>query len=373
MTRLTTPSPARRTLAAVATAILVFAAVASALLLRPEAYDARIGLLAVPRTAPAAAERADFGVVVANSLPALVEVAHSTSAASSAAARVPGAPDDPGTITKGVTVELVPASGLARLTVRAEDPEVAAGLASALADELVQANLLSPTAALRVLDPMPTVQQASPDVPMAVGLALAAAVVAAAATLGAATLWWPHPTRRLRRLLGEAGVGHSVALIRDDGAAEGLAELRLVRETAGRPLRLVASEPPLNVAVARLSDALDLDPARFTDARRVAVGLVTHPAATLETLRAAIGALPDPHEVVAVILSDDRAGTHSPGSDHRPSAERAAGGRHATRTADAGLPQDDTVAEDAVAGDTVAGKTVAGRTVAGDTTPASAR
>ncbi|MDV8002534.1 hypothetical protein [Rhodococcus sp. IEGM 1408] len=368
MNRFTKHWLTRRVLAAVVTAVIVFGAVAAGLLLRPEAYDARIGLLAVPRTTPASAERPDFGVVVANSLPALVEVAHSASAISSAAARVPDAPDDPSAITDGVTLELVPASGLARLTVRSGDPDVAAGLANELAGELVQANLLSPAATLRVLDPVPTVQQASPDLLLAVGLALTAGVVAGAAALGAAVLWWPHPTRRIRRLLGEAGVGHAVAVISDDGSGEALETLRLLQETAGRPLRLVVSEPQLVDAAARISDALDLTPVPVADERRIAVGIVTHIAATPGSLRAAVGTLPDPHEVVAVILSDGRAGdessgesrtgadrnaesdpspeftrvpaTHHPESDSRPPADRPAAGRHATGTTDAERPPD---------------------------------
>lgn len=303
----------RRVVAAVLTFVVVFGAVIAALLLRPAAYDARIGLLAVPRTIPAETERADFGVVVANSLPALVEVAHSTSAVSSAAERVPGAPADPRAIAEGVTVELVPASGLARLTVRAGDPDVAAGLAGELANNLVRANLLSPAAALRVLDPVPTVQQASPDLPLAVGLALAAGVIAGSAVLGAAALWWPHPRRRLRRLLGEAGVGHAVAVVDDDASVGGPEELRLLRESVGRPLRLVASEPRFVATAARLSDALGLQPVSPADERRIAIGLVTHLAAGPGELRSAIGALPDPREVVAVILADPDAAPDSPG------------------------------------------------------------
>ncbi|KAA0919368.1 hypothetical protein [Dietzia sp. ANT_WB102] len=361
MNRLTKHWLTKRVSAAAVTALIVFAAVAAALLLRPDAYDARIGLLAVPRTTPAAAERADFGVVVANSLPAVIEVAHSVSTVTAAASRVPGAPADPSTIIENVTVDIIPASGLARLTVRGEDPDVAAGLATELAAELVQANLLSPTAALRVLDPVPTVKHASPDLLLAAGLAAAAGVTAGAAALGAATLWWPRPERRLRRLLEEAGIGHAVVVIHDDGSTDGLGTLRLLRETVGRPLRLVASEPQLVDAAARLSDTLSLESAPINDDRRVAVGLVTHSAAPPEPLRATVGSLPDPHEIVAVILSDDGTRDEADGgprtgsernlnsdagpvanrqaeSTRRASTELTGVGRHASRTDAAGRP-----------------------------------
>ncbi|WP_010539680.1 hypothetical protein [Dietzia alimentaria] len=323
MNRPTTHWLTKRVTAALATALIVFLAVAAALLVRGDAYDARIGLLAVPGATPSAAETADFGVVVANSLPALIEVAHSASALTAAAERVPGAPGDPTEIAEDVTVELVPASGLARLTVRAENPDVAAGLASELADELVQAELLSPTADLRVLDPVPTVRHASPDLLLALGIAVVAGVICGVAALGAATLWWPRPARRLRRLLADSGTGHPVVMVDDDGSVDSLKQLRLLRATVGRPLRLVATEPQLADAAARLADALSLDPAPVTDKRRIAVGLVTNSRADSAVLRAAIGSLPDPREIVAVILSGEEANPEEARGEAEPNESAA--------------------------------------------------
>ncbi|MGI9587312.1 MAG: hypothetical protein ACR2MR_03795 [Dietzia maris] len=323
MNRPTTHWLTRRVAAALATALIVFLAVAAALLVRSDAYDARIGLLAVPEATPSTAETADFGVVVANSLPAVIEVAHSASVLTAAAERVPGAPGDPTEIAEDVTVELVPASGLARLTVRAENPEVAAGLAVELADELVQAELLSPTAGLRVLDPVPTVRRASPDLLLGFGVAVVAGAIGGVAALGAATLWWPRPARRLRRLLEDAGIGHPVVMVADDGSVDSLEQLRLLRETVARPLRLVATEPQLADAAARLADELALEPAPVTDKRRIAVGLVTRSSADSAALRAAIGSLPDHREIVAVILSDEHADPEETRDDGEPDESAA--------------------------------------------------
>lgn len=171
-------------------------------------------------------------------------------------------------------------------------------------------------------------------------------------------------------------MGHDVVVIRGDGSDDGLEELRLLRGTAGRPLRLVAAEPRLVDVAARLSAALDLEPVEDTTDRRVAVGLVMNSAATSGALRTAIGPLPDPREIVAVILSDGaavdgstgefpvdddgdaesdpgpeiphRRGNHRPGS-HRsepgsqPSAHRPTVARlesDASDTADSGRPDD---------------------------------
>ncbi|MBY8851355.1 hypothetical protein K7G98_24655, partial [Saccharothrix sp. MB29] len=126
-------------------ALLVAAAVLLAVEVRGEEYESRVGLLA----GPAAAEpgTAGFGEVVALSLPALVELARSPSVLSATA-------DELGTTTEElasrVSVELVPASGLARLSVRAPTAEQAALAAGRVARAVVDADLLAPAARLRL-------------------------------------------------------------------------------------------------------------------------------------------------------------------------------------------------------------------------------
>ncbi|MGW5749160.1 hypothetical protein ACWEVN_47625, partial [Amycolatopsis sp. NPDC003861] len=159
----------------VVVALLVGALVLVVGLTRGAEYQGRVSLLA----APAAADGAPYGEVVSLALPAVVELARSPSVLA-AAAPVSGYSADE--LAGHVAVELVPASGLARLSVRAPSAEQAGAAAMALGKAMIDADLLAPAGKLRTLDARPDVVTVAPDVPLVGGLALVGAVAAGLAT-----------------------------------------------------------------------------------------------------------------------------------------------------------------------------------------------
>jgi capsular polysaccharide biosynthesis protein len=254
--------------------------------LRDDEYEARVSLLATP-----AGEASQFGEVVALSLPAVVEVAQSPSVLAEAARTGTSAED----LAGGVSVELVPASGLARVTVRAASGERAAKAATAIARSVIAANLLAPAGTLRLLDDRPDVTQVAPDRPLGVGLALAVAVLAGIAT---AALWHVRPGNGVRAALNAAGVHHPVATAKADDPALP-ARLTALCTAAARPARVVAVVPALTKDAAGLARRMGVKP----EGTGTAVIAMTPSGRRQDELSRVAGVLPEDAVLVAVVLS----------------------------------------------------------------------
>ena len=295
-------------------ALVVEAAVLLTFGLRSPEFEGRIGLVASPTSVPSdtAGAQAQFGEVVSLGLPALVELARSPSVLQTAAAAVPGAPA-PAELAEDVTVELVPASGLARVSVRADSAERAATLtramATAMIEAMIEADILAPVAQLRILDSQADVRQVSPDWPLAIGLALTAAVMAGVAVATARHVLWPPAVAAdsaLQQALSGAGCRRPVAILR--GEDPGLASrIWALQQAAARPVRVVAVGPGLSGRVESLSRELSTGGAAMQvngDAARAGVVVVMdgHHSRP-EELTATVSALPLASVLVAVVIA----------------------------------------------------------------------
>ncbi|CAL9416637.1 hypothetical protein SUDANB95_01760 [Actinosynnema sp. ALI-1.44] len=261
--------------------VLVGAVVVVATAFSGEEYQARVSLLAGP-------QGPQYGEVVALSLPALVEVARSPAVVGKA-----------GTSAERVSVELVPASGLARLSVRAPAAGQASNEAAAVAAAVVEADLLAPAGKLRVLD-APAVARVAPDWPLAIGLALVAAVVAGAAVAVVRHLRGTRAVDGVRAALASAGVRHPVAVVPDDDPAL-VERLTVLCATARRPVRVVPVVPELAGRADELAEALPDKAAEPADG--VALVAVVPRDGGREELASVVGARPADTTVVAVVLA----------------------------------------------------------------------
>jgi capsular polysaccharide biosynthesis protein len=188
-------------LAAGATLALVLAL----LLTRDPLYQARIGIVATP-VADGTAEGPEYGAVVSSIMPALPEVAVSTPVLDRLAGRLPEL--DAATLSESVAVELVPASGVARVTVTGDSPEAATAILRAVVDEIVGSNLLAPVGTFTVLgDVGAEPAQVGPDPLLAGGLGVLAAVVVGLLAVAAVQVLRP----RLLTVADVEQVVHSVA------------------------------------------------------------------------------------------------------------------------------------------------------------------
>ncbi|MDQ7807320.1 hypothetical protein Q5425_26590 [Amycolatopsis sp. A133] len=275
----------------VAAALLVGALVLIVGLTRDAEYQGRVSLLA----GPAAADGAPYGEVVSLALPALVELARSPSVLQAAAPASGYSPDE---LAGHVSVELVPASGLARLSVRAATAEQAGATATALGKAMIDADLLAPAGKLRTLDPRPEVVAVAPDKPLVTGLALVAAIAAALATAAVRRLTpgaaGPGP---VRRALVAAGVHRPVAVLHEDDPATG-DRLAVLCRAAGRPVRVLPVAPELSETAAKLAAGL---PEEQGDGASV-VAVATAGRHQGE-LTAAVAVLPADAVLVAVVLA----------------------------------------------------------------------
>jgi len=301
-------SSSRRTAECALVGLVVGALVLVVGMLRPDDFQGRVSLLAEPVAAAEPGTTAQYGEVVSLGLPALVELSRSPSVVQ-AAAGVSGY--TPTELAKHVSVELVPASGLARLSVRATTEEKAGATASAIAKSLVDANLLAPVGRLRVLDGKPDVVQVAPDRLLSTGLALAAAVMAAVAMAVVQRLRTARGQENVRKALAAAGTTHPVltADVADPALADRLAVLC---RASGRSPRVVAVAPDLVERAEELSDRLVLaHPSRVlvpdlgnrhTREPGDAVVVLAHRGVG-DDLTAALGVLPEDAVLVAVVLA----------------------------------------------------------------------
>lgn len=285
-------------------AVLTGGGVLLATELAGEEYEGRVSLVAGPLAATGGAIP-QYGEVVALTFPALVELARSPTVLRTAAAETGASAAD---LAEGVSVELVPASGLARLAVRGPSPGLARAAAGAIARAVIKADLLAPAAALRLLDEHPDVIRVAPDRPLGLGLALAGAA-AAGVTVGA--------LRHLRRTSDDAAVRvaleprHPVVTLRAD--EDDLPErLALLCAVAGRPPRVVAVAADLTATARTLAErvarqATGEPPEASVEASAVegsAVVAVTRAGQRRQDQLAAVaGVLPASSALVAVVLA----------------------------------------------------------------------
>lgn len=255
-------------------------------------YEARVGLLATPAT-PVTGTTAQYGEVVSLTLPALVEVARSPSVLHTAAA---GTGMSAAELGEHVAVELVPASGLARLSVRGESAAQAGAAAIALARSVIGEDLLAPTGTLRLLDTRPDVTQVAPDRPLGAGLALAAAVVAGMAVAGFCHVHRPG-NAAVRSALVAAGVHHPVATARA-GEPDLPERLSTLCAAAARSPRVVAVVPALAGEASALAERMTVD--RPTVGTAV-IALTRR--GRQDDLAAVIGALPPDNVLLGVVLA----------------------------------------------------------------------
>ncbi|MFI9009110.1 hypothetical protein ACIGNX_17975 [Actinosynnema sp. NPDC053489] len=276
-------------------ALLVAAVVVVAVEVAGKQYESRVGVLAVPATGdPEQPLEASFGEVVALSLPALVEVSRSPSVLRGPATDLGTTPDD---LARRVSVELVPASGLARLSVRAETPDRSAQAALRIAQAVVDADLLAPVARLRLLD-RPETTRVAPDRPLAYGLALIAGVLAGLVAHAVGHLRRTRPRDLVRAALTAGGVRRPVAVLPDDDPD--LAQrLALLCEAAARPARVVAVVPALADRAEELAAELPDKTGEPADGDSVIA--VVPGGGPQEELATVVGALPATATVVAVV------------------------------------------------------------------------
>lgn len=147
------------------------------LLTRPASYSARMGLVAAPTATTAEGNPVDYGAVVSMTMQALPELAVSDSTIDAIGEAVPEAPSATD-LRNAITVELVPSSGVARITITAGDRDQATAMLDVLVAQIRKADLLAPVATLEPIGSTPTVQEVSRDPRLALGLGLIAGTLA---------------------------------------------------------------------------------------------------------------------------------------------------------------------------------------------------
>lgn len=268
-------------LAAVAAGALVLLAVAS----RDAVTEGRLALLATP----SAPDSAHFGEITSLATPAVVQLVRSPSVLEAAAKQAGTSPER---LAEAISVELVPASGVARISVRADSAEHAAKAVSSVAQAVIDADLLAPAARFRLVDPRPETAAVSPDWRLGTGLALVAAVIAgvAAGTLRRGTT--------ARSALARAGIDHPVVVTRDDDPA--LTErLTALCVAAARPVRVLAASPELAGRAEEIARSLPDKASEPADGTAV-VAVADRRG---RDLAPALAVLPESSVVVAVVLA----------------------------------------------------------------------
>lgn len=173
----------RALLPAIAAGIGVLALVLLVLLTRPVSYDARIGLVASPKVTGQGMPSDYYGAVVSLTMQALPELAVSDGTLTAIRAAVPQAPSV-AELRTSITVELVPGSGVARVSVVARERATAVSMLNALITEIQRADLLAPAAELEAIGAGgPTTQIVERDPLLALGLGLVGGLIASLITV----------------------------------------------------------------------------------------------------------------------------------------------------------------------------------------------
>ncbi|MGI5501403.1 hypothetical protein [Lentzea sp. CA-135723] len=269
-------------------AVLVGAAVLAAVAMRDGVAEGRLTLLATP----AAPDSAQFGEVTSLAAPAVVQLVRSPSVLDAAAKAAQTSPER---LADAIAVELVPASGVARISVRADSADHAGKAVTAVTQAVIDADLLAPAAKFRLLDPRPETSQVSPDLRLATGLALVAAVIAGVAVFALRRL----RSNPVRASLATAGITHPVVVADDDDPA--LTErLTTLCVAAARPVKVLAASPELRERAEKL--ALSLPDKASEPAEGTAVIAVTS-REKRDDLAPALAVLPASAVLVAVVLA----------------------------------------------------------------------
>jgi capsular polysaccharide biosynthesis protein len=283
--------------------VLVFVAVLAGVLTAPVSYQGSVGMVARPAAGTDAVISGDvtstgYGEVVSLALPALPELATSPTLLAGVASEVPGAPT-PDALRPDVSVELVPGSGVARVSVRNDDPDVAAGLTEALARRIQDAAPLAPAGTLSAVDSRAVVTEVSPGTVTGGALALLAGLVAAAAV---AALLLPR-----RRAVPHAALLRAVTAT----GREPVAVLDVTDPVLRERLRLLAGDTVPRVVAA--GPGLE-DPARALAAdvgspvgagladRRPVVAVADRRRTSTDDLAGTVAALPGDVDLLAVVL-----------------------------------------------------------------------
>ncbi|MDX3662234.1 hypothetical protein PV646_33440 [Streptomyces sp. ID05-26A] len=271
-------------------AVLVGAAVLLAVAMRDGVTEGRLTLLATP----SAPDSAQFGEVTSLAAPAVVQLVRSPSVLEVAAKAAGTTPDR---LADAIAVELVPASGVARISVRADSVAHASSAVTAVAQAVIEADLLTPAAKFRLVDPLPETTQVSPDWRLATGLALVAAVIAGVAVVA---------LRRLRgnvvgAALSTAGIRHPVVVAADDDP-DLTSRLASLCAAAARPVRVLPVSPSLVERAEELARALPDKASEPADGTAV-IAVASSDRARRNDLATALAVLPASSVLVAVVLA----------------------------------------------------------------------
>ncbi|MGW6444079.1 hypothetical protein [Lentzea sp. NPDC055074] len=271
-------------------AVLVGGAVLLAVALRDGVTEGRLTLLATP----SAPDSAQFGEVTSLAAPAVVQLVRSPSVLEVASKAAGTTPDR---LSDAIAVELVPASGVARISVRADTSAHAASAVTAVAQAVIEADLLAPAAKFRLVDPLPETTQVSPDWRLATGLALVAAVIAGVAVVA---------LRRLRgnvvgAALSTAGIRHPVVVAADDDP-DLTSRLTSLCVAAARPVRVLPVSPSLVERAEELARALPDKASEPADGTAV-IAVASGDRARRDDLATALAVLPASSVLVAVVLA----------------------------------------------------------------------
>jgi hypothetical protein len=160
----------------------VLALVVLVMLSRPDSFSARLGLVASP-TVSDQTVTSDYGAVVSLTMQALPELAVSDGTLTAIRKAVPAAPPLQ-QLGNDITVELVPGSSVARISVVADDERLATEEMKALVAQIQAADLLEPVAVLKPIGSgAPTVQKVEQDPRLALGLGIVTGLLAALVTV----------------------------------------------------------------------------------------------------------------------------------------------------------------------------------------------
>ncbi|MDX8031997.1 hypothetical protein SK803_17365 [Lentzea sp. BCCO 10_0856] len=273
-------------LAAVAVGALVLLAVS----LRGGESEGRLALLATPSTP----DSGQFGEVTSLATPAVVQLVRSPSVLD-IASRAAGT--TPARLSDAIAVELVPASGVARISVRADTADHAAAAVSAVAKAVIDADLLAPAARFRLVDPQPETTSVSPDWRLASGLALVAAVIAGVAVAALRRL----SGNPVRGVLATAGIAHPVVVAQDDDP-DLMDRLTTLCAAAARPVRVLAVSPELAERAEELARTLPDKASEPADGTAV-IAVAANDRGRRNDLATALAVLPASSVVVAVVLA----------------------------------------------------------------------
>lgn len=297
----------RITAIAIVVGVLAAAVVVGVAALLPPSWEGRVGLLALPTENSGSAllnqsgVSTSYGEVVNLAMPSIADVVTSPSLLDAVVAAVPGSPpaDE---LASRISVELLAGSGVARVSVSADDPQVAGRLAEAIGQQVVKADLLAPAGQLRPLDPQATVLQTSPNMGFAAGLALIAGLVAAGVTVLVMRPFRARPGagRAALEAVTLAGRGPATLLDADDPAL--VERARVLVRAADRPVRVVGASPGVADSVLALQSDLANGSRPDSGATPSVLVVVDRSDGRREDIDDALGALPAGAPVLAVVV-----------------------------------------------------------------------